>query len=84
MGNLYKWGILEYFHSFPYKLTSINGEVGNRGPKRFRTQNNLYIWGFYAYFHQKMQNFPHVCVITWKIHSQSKNDKIQFLKFSYD
>ena len=58
------------------------------GPKRFwnhlSTQNNLYIWGFYAYFHPKMQNFEQVCVITWIIHSQSKNDKIQFLKFSHD
>ena len=30
--NLYKWGNLEPFYSFPYtKLTSINGEVGNGG-----------------------------------------------------
>ena len=48
------------------------------------TENNLYIWGFYAYFHPKVQIFVNVCVITWKIHSQSKDDKIQFLKFSHD
>ena len=31
MGNLYKWGYLERFYSFPYKLTSLNWEVGNGG-----------------------------------------------------
>ena len=30
MGNL-PWGILERFHSFPYKLTSVNGEVEDGG-----------------------------------------------------
>ena len=35
-GNLYKWGKLERLYSFPYKLTSLNGEVGNGGPKRLR------------------------------------------------
>ena len=34
--NLYKWGNLECFYSFPYKLTSLNGEVWNGGPKRLR------------------------------------------------
>ena len=46
----------------------------------FSTQNNLYIWGFYAYFHPKMQIFANVCVTTWKIHSQSNNDKISILE----
>ena len=58
------------------------------GPKRFRnhsahTKLPLYL-GFYAYFHQKMQDFAYVRAITWKVHSQSKNDKIQFFKFSQD
>ena len=47
-------------------------------------ENNLYIWGFYAYSTQKCKFLMNVCVITWKIHSQSKNDKIQFLKSSHD
>ena len=48
------------------------------------TQNNLCIRRFYAYCHPKMQSFVDVCVITWKIHSQSKNDQIQSLKFPHD
>ena len=46
--NLYKWGlykwgtsisggILDFLYSFPYKWTSINGEVGNGGPRVFRS-----------------------------------------------
>ena len=45
MGNLDKWGILERFYFFLFKLTSINVEVGNGEPKRFKnhlpTQNNF-------------------------------------------
>ena len=41
--GLYKWGtsisggILDFLYSFPYKWTSINGEVGNGGPRVFRS-----------------------------------------------
>ena len=58
MWNLNEWGNLERFYSFAYKLTSVNGQVGNGEVKRIRNHfvhiNNLYIWGFYAYFHLKM------------------------------
>ena len=58
--GVYKWGNLERFYSFPYKLTSINGEMGNGGlnvsETTLPTQNNFYTWGFYAYvFPSKMQ-----------------------------
>ena len=47
-------------------------------------ENNLYNRGNLCIFLPKNAKFVNVCVITWKIHSQSKDGKIQFLKFSHD
>ena len=64
--NLYKWGNLERFYSFPYKVTSFNGEVGNGGlnvQKPFCTHKITSIFGVLCIFQPKMQNFGNVCVI---------------------